>query len=135
MREHYRDLADQLAAMPGGVARLRADYFATVTVAEAAAPDALEAWTLAAGGLLALVRAGEGTRLVWRRETGEDAILDYPPGLDEAAEGYAVPPLGLALLVQAMGTVDDDRRLRRLLPEVDKAAKGLLLIATCRLCG
>ena len=149
MLEHYRDLADQLATMPGGPAHLRADYFGAVTLPEAPAdagawPKAApgenhvlaEAWALVAGGLLALAETADGAaQLVWLKDGGIDAILDYPPGLTETAREYNVPPLGLALLVQAMGTADDEGRLRRLLPTVDKAAKGLLLIASCRLCG
>lgn len=149
MLEHYRDLADQLATMPGGPAHLRGDYFAAVTLPEAAA-DAeawlkaalgegyvlAEAWALVAGGLLALAEAPDGAaQLVWLKDGGCDAVLDYPPGLAETAREYNIPPLGLALLVQAMGTADDEGRLRRLLPAVDKSAKGLLLIASCRLCG
>jgi hypothetical protein len=150
MLEHYRDLADQLATLPGGSANLRGDYFATVTLPEAPADAAArlkaalgeghvpaEAWALAPSGLLALAESSDGTaQLVWLKEDGAAAvILDYPPGLAETAREYGIPPLGLALLVQAMGTADDERRLRRLLPAVDKAAKGLLLIASCRLCG
>lgn len=150
MLEHYRDLADQLATMPGGPADLRGDYFGTVTLAEAPADAAAqlkavlgeghvppEAWALASGGLLALAESEDGNaQLVWLTDDGAaEVILDYLPGLGETAREYRVPPLGLALLVQAMGTADDGGRLRRLLPAVDKAAKGLLLIASCRLCG
>ncbi len=148
MIEHYRDLADQLATMPGGAASLRTDYFATVTVdglpadAEERLRSSLgggyvlaEGWALAGGGVLALAVAGNGAaRLVWLDATAEP-VLDFPSGLAVAAAEYGIPPLGLALLVHAMGTVDDGGRLRRLLPQVDKAAKGLLLIASCRLCG
>lgn len=149
MLEHYRDLADQLATMPGGPAQLRKDYFAAVTLPEASA-DAeawlktalgekyalADAWALVAGGVLALAEGPEGTaQLVWLKEGGVDVILDYPAGLADTAREYGIPPLGLALLVQAMGTADDGGRLRQLLPAVDKAAKGLLLIASCRLCG
>lgn len=148
MIEHYRDLADQLATMPGGPDNLRADYFGAVTLADVP-PGAerlkgalgeeyalAEAWALVSGGLLAVAEGPEGSaRLAWLNADGAEPILDYPAGLVETAREYRVPPLGLALLVQAMGTADDDGRLRRLLPAVDKAAKGLLLIASCRLCG
>lgn len=148
MIEHYRDLADQLATMPGGAASLRKDYFASVTVADlpADAEERLrfslggdyalaEGWALAEGGVLALAVAGNGAaRLVWL-DADAEPVIDFPSGLAAAAAEHGIPPLGLALLVQAMGTVDDGGRLRRLLPQVDKAAKGLLLIASCRLCG
>jgi hypothetical protein len=150
MLEHYRDLADQLATMPGGPADLRGDYFGAVALPDAPADAAAqlkaalgeghvpaEAWALASGGLLALAESGDGNaQLVWLTDGGAaEVILDYPPGLAETAREYGIPPLGLALLVQAMGSADDGGRLRRLLPAVDKAAKGLLLIASCRLCG
>jgi hypothetical protein len=125
--EHYRDLAGQLAAMPGGVGNLREAFFGAQTLAEQGG-----AWALAAGGWLVLDSA---ERLLWRREGGEEMLLAYPPGLLAAAREFAVPPLGLALLVQAMGSVDDGGRLKRLLPDLSRAAKGLLLIAACRLCG
>lgn len=127
MLEHYRDLADQLAAMPGGVATLRESFFGAVTLGEEG-----DGWALAAGGWLVLDGA---ERLLWRREDGEEVVIAYPPGLLETAREFAVPPLGLALLAQAMGSVDDGGRLRRLLPQVNRAAKELLLIAACRLCG
>lgn len=127
MLEHYRDLADQLAAMPGGVGNLRESFFGAVTLA---GED--DAWALAAGGWLVL---DSTERLLWRREDGEDEVIAYPRGLLQTASEYAVPPLGLALLVQAMGSVDDGGRLKRLLPQVNRAAKELLLIAACRLCG
>lgn len=149
MLEHYRDLADQLATLPGGPADLRGDYFGTVTLPEAPADgearlksalgenaSLAEAWALAGGGLLVLAESPDGgVRLVWLRDGVAETLLDYPPGLAATAREYGIPPLGLALLVQAMGTADDEGRLRRRLPAVDRAAKGLLLIASCRLCG
>jgi hypothetical protein len=54
--------------------------------------------------------------------------------LQQAARECGITPLGLALLALAMGGVDDSR-LKIMLPALYKAAKGLLLIAVCRLCG
>jgi len=55
--EYYRDLAEQLAAMPGGHARLRQEYFATVTLPQpihglvSTSGAILEAWTLKEEGV------------------------------------------------------------------------------------
>lgn len=141
MLEYYRDLAEQLAAMPGGHASLRREYFATVTLPQpiqGLSPSGgaiLEAWTLKEEGALALAGAENGeARLIWLRQSGEESIAAFSGELLEAAREHSVAPLGLALLTLAMGGVDD-KRLKLLLPDVHKAGKGLLLIAVCRLCG
>ena len=59
---------------------------------------------------------------------------DFPDELQKAARNAPSRLLGLALLALAMGGVDDSR-LKKLLPALHKASKGLLLIAVCRLCG
>jgi hypothetical protein len=41
----------------------------------------------------------------------------------------------LALLAIAAGDVDDGRRLKRRLPGLDGAARDLMLMTLCRLCG
>ncbi len=141
MLEHYRDLAEQLAAMPGGHARLREEYFGSITLActptacSSCNDTVVETWALKAEGALALINTlNDDAQLVWLRESGEEAIAVFTGGLCAAAREYAISPLGLALLVLAMGSVDDGR-LKKLLPDLHKASKGLLLIAACRLCG
>lgn len=142
MLEHYRDLAEQLAAMPGGHARLREEYFGSVTLPDpvsrcCALPGGtiVEAWALKAGGALALVDTLNGdAQLIWLRDGNEETIAAFPGGFCTAAGEFSVSPLGLALLVLAMGSVDDGH-LKKALPELHKACKGLLLIAACRLCG
>lgn len=141
MPEYYRDLAEQLAAMPGGHARLREEYFGSVTLpgpipAEAVSSgEIVEGWPLKGEGALILARSGNGdAALTWLRKDGEVALAVYSGELWQAAHEFAVAPLGLALLALAMGGVDDSR-LRNELPELHKATKSLLLIAVCRLCG
>lgn len=131
--EYFRDLAEQLAAMPGGHASLRQEYFASVTLPhpiQDIAPSSgeiLGAWTLKDEGALALVGAENGeARLTWLRRDGEDAIAGFSGELLEAAQEHSIAPLGLALLALAMRGVDD-KHLKRLLPDVYKAGKGLLL--------
>ena len=158
MYEHFKDLADQLCRVPGGQAAILADYFGKSVTGplpdKRPAEDALqaalggvlrleEAWALAAGGALCLAAAAEGAaRLAYLHPDGGGAtpILDFSGEVFLAARGdweggCAVSPLAIALLALAMGSLDDHRRLARTLPDVDYSAKGLLLIASCRLCG
>lgn len=140
MLEYYRDLAEQLAAMPGGHTRLREDFFATVTLPGAPtilAPlsaKIIEGWQLKGGGSLALIHNGAGVRLAWLKQDSEEDIADFPGELHAAASEFTITPIGLALLALAMGALDDGR-LKKLLPDLHKASKSLLLIAVCRLCG
>lgn len=141
MLEYYRDLAEQLSAMPGGHANLRKEHFGAVTLPDPIPDQALpsgeiiEGWMLQGEGALALVCAGnDAATLMWLRKDGEEAIAAFSAELREAASEFSITPLGLALLALAMGGVDDSR-LKQLLPELHKAGKGLLLIAVCRLCG
>lgn len=141
MLDYYRDLAQQLAAMPGGHANLREAYFGSLTLPTQipgnipSSWEIIECWMLQEGGALALISAINGASLlVWLRKDGEKTIAEFPAELREAARECSITPLGLALLVLAMGGVDDGL-LRKLLPDLHKAGKGLLLIAACRLCG
>lgn len=142
MLDYYRDLAEQLAAMPGGHARLREEYFGSITLPEPIpespypAGEIIEGWMLKDEGILALVKTGNGDApLMWLRHNGDmEAIAVFPGELPAVAQEFSITPLGLALLTLAMGGVDDGR-LKILLPELHKASKGLLLIAVCRLCG
>lgn len=140
--DYYRDLAEQLAAMPGGHASLRQDYFAGVTLAEPVASvvpamgELLESWALVNGGALALSAVpGGDLQLAWLKADSAETLLSYPAALLQAAREFSITPLGLGLLALAMGGADDKGRLKQLLPDVHKASKGLLLIAVCRLCG
>lgn len=142
MLEYYRDLAEQLAAMPGGHANLRQEYFGTVTLPDPipvlalSSGEIIEGWMLQGEGALALVSTKNGTAtLIWLKKDGEENIAAFSVELWDAAHDFSITPLGLALLTLAMGGVDDGGRLKVLLPEVHKASKGLLLIAVCRLCG
>lgn len=141
MLDYYRDLAQQLAAMPGGHANLREAYFGSLTLPTQipgnipSSREIIECWMLEEGGALALVSAGnDEVSLIWLRKDGEEILAGFSDELQKAAQECAITPLGLALLALAMGGVDDSR-LKKLLPAMHKASKGLLLIAVCRLCG
>ncbi len=142
MPEHYRDLAEQLAAMPGGHASLREEHFASLTLPDpisghivSPTGEILDGWVLKEQGMLALISAKNGdVPLIWLRPDNEEVIALFPNSLLKAADEFTIAPLGLALLALAMGSVDDSR-LRKLLPDLHKSSKGLLLIAACRLCG
>lgn len=131
MLEYYRDLAEQLAHMPGGAKNLREEFFASVTQ-----PSLEEnTWPLKSGGTLTLATADGRASLLWKNENIQESIAEFPAGLPETALEFGIPAIGLAFLVLVMGGVSDGGKLKKQLPEVDKCAKGLLLIAVCRLCG
>jgi hypothetical protein len=161
MFEYFRDLVAQLQQVPGGPSALLKDYFTKavkenltdlVPVQEmlcaALGREVLvaDAWALNAGGMLCLAVLPEGgAQLVLLHEGHRSAtsILDLPDELinsariepENLASEYQVSPLALALLAIVMGGIDDKKRLAQVVPEVDYCAKGLLLIASCRLCG
>ncbi|MDP2828459.1 MAG: hypothetical protein Q8O37_07620 [Sulfuricellaceae bacterium] len=165
MIEYYRDLAEQLANMPGGAGNLREEFFGSVTLSMKVglplptrkecprrewqqscshgrdnppppAGEGEDVWTLKSGGTLALMAIPEGqSRLLWSNGDSMETIAEFPAGLSESALAFNIPAIGLAFLVLVMGGVSDDGMLKKILPEVDKCAKGLLLIAVCRLCG
>ena len=161
MFEYFKDLVAQLQQVPGGPPALLADYFAkavkeNLTELEPAQEilcTALErevvvtdAWVLNAGGTLCLVVLPDGgAQLVLLHDDQRTAtpILDLPDELIKAARvepenlasTYQISPLVLTLLAIAMGGIDDKKRLVQVAPEVNYCAKGLLLIASCRLCG
>lgn len=140
--DYYRDLAEQLAAMPGGHANLRMEYFGSVTLPDPipchtpTSSMVIDGWLLQGEGALALISAENGdAKLAWLRNDDEESIAIFPGELQKAASKLSISPLGLALLALAMGGVDDNGRFKKLLPAAYKASKGLLLIAVCRLCG
>lgn len=161
MLEYFKDLVEQLKQVPGGQSTLLADYFAKAVQAsltdlvpvQAALCSSLgqqaraaDAWMLKGGGTLCLAKVSEGRAQLVLLHTDKQAvtpIVDIPAALltaalaepENPATGYQVSPLVLTLLAIAMGGIDDRKRLAQVVPEVDYCAKGLLLIASCRLCG
>ncbi|MCS6787306.1 MAG: hypothetical protein NZ524_09790 [Thiobacillaceae bacterium] len=131
----YRAYARQLAALPGGAAAAVRDVLAPALGADAAHDPCDGCWPLAEGGRLCLHAQGEGLEL-WHERDGEQVyIARFDAGLGEAATHGHTPALALALLAIAAGDVDDERRLKQRLPRLDAAARELMLLSLCRLCG
>jgi len=130
-----RKLCAQLARLPGGVAAALPDFFGALVARAEFRPDGGECWHLAGGGQLFLAAWGEDWRMGFEQagQTGE--IAAFPGFMAEVAHAESVPPMLLALLLVATGQVDDGRRLKRALPRLDGAAKDMMLMSVCRLCG
>jgi hypothetical protein len=119
----YQELVWQLNRLPGGAPAAIPDFFGSLLV-EAPQPDC---WRFAPG---TLELHADGS--LWH---GDSRITDFPADLLAAAEAAAVPVMVLGLLALATGLIDGDRRLKVVLPKVDAAAKDLMLMTVCRLCG
>ncbi len=120
----YQEMVWQLNRLPGGAAAAIPDFFGNL-LAEIPAGDC---WRFKEGGQIELQADGA----LWH---GEILITLLPPNLLAAAEAVALPPIVLGLLALATGEIDGDRRLKAALPKVDSAAKDLMLMTVCRLCG
>jgi len=120
----YQELVWQLTRLPGGAAAAIPDFFGNL-LQGTAAPDR---WCFREGGHLEL--QADGTL-----QHGDTRITRLPPELIAAAEAAAIPLILLGLLALATGQIDGDRRLKAVLPKVDAAAKDLMLMTVCRLCG
>lgn len=120
----YQELAWQLGRLPGGAPAAVPDFFGGLL---AAVPSG-DRWRFKEGGQLDL--HGDGAL-----QHGDTLVAHLPPDLHRAAAGAAIPPILLALLALATGQIDGDRRLKAVLPKVDAAAKDLMLMTVCRLCG
>jgi len=120
----YQEMVWQLNRLPGGAAAAIPDFFGNL-LAETPVSDC---WRFKEGGQIELHADGE----LWH---GETLITHLPPKLLAAAEAAALSPIVLGLLALATGEIDGDRRLKAALPKVDSAAKDLMLMTVCRLCG
>jgi len=146
MLEAFQELVWQLHRLPGGAQAAIPDFFSSLLAgSEEEADQTLPCWTLREGGRLCLMSdpAGGTLRLTHGTELIAELIAELPGDLlravrqdaDDPASPPIVSPMVLALLAIAAGDVDDGRRLKRLLPKVDGAAKDLMLMTVCRLCG
>lgn len=135
----YAEYRAQLARLPGGPAAALRDFLGPC-LAGSEPCDSVDlcTWRLNEGGWLSLRRVPEGGGLRLMHEDAGQAteIARFGEDLLTAAQGDpAVSPLVLALLAIAAGDVDDGRRLKRRLPRLDAAARDLMLMTLCRLCG
>lgn len=135
----YAEYLDQLARLPGGPAAALRDYLGPCLAGPEQRDDlGLPTWPLAEGDCLCLrsVPEGGGLRLLHISAGQTTEIARFGEDLLTAAKHHPhVSPLVLALLAIAAGDVDDGRRLRQHLPRLDSAAKELMLMTLCRLCG
>jgi hypothetical protein len=138
--EDWAKLIEQLGYLPGGAASAEPEYFGSLVQDELAPLSSewdYEGWLLKDGSLLTLrLHEGvEGMRLYHVTPEDELAIAHAGKELLDAARTGDVSPLLLMLLAIATGQVDDRNRLKRVAPKVDAAAKDLMLMSVCRLCG
>lgn len=139
-REDWEKLADQLATLPGGAAAAQPDFFGNLVSDELAPVTSdwdYDGWVLKDGGILSLRLndAVDGMRLFIVRPDDEMAIARAGKELLDVARAKSVPAIILFLLAIASGQIDDGRRLKVELPRIDAAAKDLMLMTVCRLCG
>jgi hypothetical protein len=139
--EDLQKLADQLDRLPGGCQAAIPDFFANF-LEDGLAPITsdwdVENWPCKEGGILVLRLdpAYHTARLFQvRGEDDEIQIAALPIQLMDVAREHGASAIVLALLAIAAGNVDDGRRLKVGLPKIDGAAKDLMLMTVCRLCG
>lgn len=130
-RNPYAELVWQLSRLPGGMAAAIPDFFGPLLARPPEPTQDGEVWHLRGGGRLELYQARISVRLGGVSTT----IATLPQALLDEAAAAGVSPLLLGLLALASGDVDGDRRLKPLLPQVDGAARDLMLMTVCRLCG
>lgn len=144
--EDIHKLAEQLKSLPGGVSAAIPDFFAP-HLEDGLPPLSsnwdLETWEMKAGGLLCLrvdpnyqrLRLIHVTELRGEDDNEEIQIVNVPESLLGIAREHGISPLLLTLLCVATGQADDGRRLKVGAPKIDAAAKDLMLMTVCRLCG
>lgn len=130
-RPPYEELVWQLARLPGGVEAAIPDFFGPLLAAPPAHVDGVEIWPLRDDVRLELEQGRFQVSVQGRRT----AIATLPQALLDEAAKAALSPLLLGLLALATGDVEGDRTLKQLLPRVDGAARDLMLMTVCRLCG
>jgi hypothetical protein len=140
LREDWEKLAEQLASLPGGAAAAVPDFFSTLVSDELAPITSdwdYDGWVLKAGGILSLRinDAVDGMRLFYVTPGDELGIARAGSELLQVAREKQVSVIVLMLLAIATGQIDDGRRLKVELPRIDAAAKDLMLMTVCRLCG
>jgi len=134
LRAELVEFLEQLERLPGGPAAAVPDFFAPWLAAD---PDAgaSDRFLLRAGGELRLEADG---RLVHGQDDAQTLIVHLDRDQSDLIRSLAtpaMPPLPLALVAIALGALDDGRRLKKAAPKLDGAARDLMLMTVCRLCG
>ena len=138
--DDWTHLASQLRLIPGGAERAEPDFFGTL-ISDGLAPTTsewdFEGWLLMDGRVLSLRldEAQEGMRLFVVDPEEDHFIARTGNELLACARAESVSPLILFLLAVATGQIDDNKRLKLHAPRIDAAAKDLMLMSVCRLCG
>lgn len=138
--EDWAKLIEQLGYIPGGAARAAPDFFGHLLLDELAPITSewdFENWFMKDGRVISLrLHDGmAGMRLFVVDPEQEHYIAQTGDGLLDTARAGGVSPLLLFLLALATGQIDDNKRLKLHAAKVDGAAKDLMLMSVCRLCG
>lgn len=138
--EDWAKLIEQLGLIPGGAERAEPDFFGHLLVDELAPITSewdFENWSLKDGCVLSLRldEAQEGMRLYVVDPAEDHYIARTGNDLLTAARAGGVSPLPLFLVALATGQIDDNKRLKLHAPKIDAAARDLMLMSVCRLCG
>lgn len=138
--EDWARLIEQLGNIPGGAVKAEPDFFGHLLLDELAPTTSewdFESWFLKDGRVLSLRLhdAMAGMRLFVVDPEGDHYITQTDDALLSAARAGGISPLLLMLLAIATGQVDDNKRLKLHADKIDAAAKDLMLMSVCRLCG
>lgn len=139
--EDWAKLIEQLNTLPGGAAAAEPDFFGNLITGELAPVTSewdFDGWMLKDGRVLSL-RLDETQQGMMRLfvvdPTDEHFIAKTGDALLEAARSHDVSAIILFLVALAAGQIDDNKRLKIHAPLIDGAAKDLMLMTVCRLCG
>jgi len=130
-RSTYEELVWQLGRLPGGMDAAIPDFFGQLLAKPPESIAGGEIWHLQEDAQLEL-RDGRISAHIAGQTTDITAL---PQALLDEAGKAQISPMLLGLLALATGDVAGDRLLKKLLPRVDGAAKDLMLMTVCRLCG
>lgn len=138
--EDWFKLIEQLRLIPGGAEKAEPDFFGHLITGDLAPVTSewdFEGWLLKDGRVLSLRldEAQEGMRLYVVDPDEDHFIARAGNELLDSAREAGVSPLILMLLALATGQIDDNKRLKIHAPKIDGAAKDLMLMSVCRLCG
>lgn len=138
--EDWAKLIGQLDSIPGGACKAEADFFGHLINDELAPITSewdFEGWSLKDGRILSLRidEAQEGMRLFVVDPDESHFIARTGNAMLSCAREHAVSPLIIMLLAIATAQIDDNKRLKLHAPKLDAAAKDLMLMSVCRLCG